>query len=188
MSLINVTSGKGNPEEINVVIEIPAHSDPVKYEVDKDTGALFVDRFMSAAMFYPCAYGYIPSSLTEDGDPLVVLVHCPFPVVHGCVIRSKPIGILKMEDEAGLDAKLLAVPVAKLLPSSEGVHEVSDMPELIINQIEHFFSASKAHLGFHSHPWFCCCPRYVDIDHCRIMWCRCSSSCSKHRVSVCMHV
>ena len=143
MSLINVTSGKGNPEEINVVIEIPAHSDPVKYEVDKDTGALFVDRFMSAAMFYPCAYGYIPATLSEDGDPLDILVHCPFPVVHGCVIRSKPIGILKMEDEAGLDAKLLAVPVAKLLPSSEGIHEVSDMPELIINQIEHFFRHYK---------------------------------------------
>ncbi|MBT8149544.1 MAG: inorganic diphosphatase [Gammaproteobacteria bacterium] len=143
MSLINVKPGSRAPGEINVVIEIPAHSDPVKYEVDKDTGALFVDRFMSAAMFYPCAYGYVPETLSEDGDPLDVLVHTPYPVVSGCVIRSKPIGVLKMEDEAGLDAKLLAVPVGKLLPSFKDVNEVEHMPATIISQIEHFFEHYK---------------------------------------------
>lgn len=143
MSLINVTQGDHCPEEINVIIEIPAHSDPVKYEVDKDSGALFVDRFMSASMFYPCAYGYIPATLSEDGDPLDVLVHTPFRVVSGCVIRSRPIGVLKMEDEAGLDAKLLAVPVPSLVPAYDGVNEVSDMPETIVRQIEHFFEHYK---------------------------------------------
>ena len=143
MSLINVRSGAKTPGEINVVIEIPAHSDPVKYEVDKETGALFVDRFMSAAMFYPCAYGYVPETLSEDGDPLDVLVHTPYPVVSGCVIRSKPIGILKMEDEAGLDAKVLAVPITKLLPAYSHISEVQDMPPTIIEQVEHFFEHYK---------------------------------------------
>ena len=143
MSYNDIPAGKDLPNDINVIIEIPANHDPIKYEVDKDSDAIFVDRFVATPMFYPANYGYVPQTLSEDGDPLDVLVHCPFPVVHGCVIRSKPIGILKMEDEAGLDAKLLAVPVAKLLPSSESVHEVSDMPELIINQIEHFFRHYK---------------------------------------------
>ena len=143
MSLINVSSGTKAPEEINVVIEIPAHSDPVKYEVDKDTGALFVDRFMSAAMFYPCAYGYIPNTLSEDGDPLDVLVHTPFRVISGCVIRCRPIGILKMEDEAGMDAKLLAIPVAKIAPAYKRISEVEDMSRGLIEQIEHFFEHYK---------------------------------------------
>ncbi|MGB5325404.1 MAG: inorganic diphosphatase, partial [Pseudomonadales bacterium] len=114
-----------------------------KYEVDKNSGALFVDRFMTASMFYPCAYGYVPYSLSEDGDPLDVLVHTPYRVLSGCVIRSKPIGILKMEDEAGLDAKVLAVPVASLIPAYASIHEVADMPETIVNQIEHFFQHYK---------------------------------------------
>lgn len=143
MSLMNVSPGKNPPEEINVVIEIPAHSDPVKYEVDKDTGALFVDRFMSAAMFYPCAYGYIPNTLSEDGDPLDVLVHTPFRVMSGCVIRCKPIGILNMEDEAGMDAKLLAVPVSKLAPAYTQINEVADLPHGLVEQIEHFFEHYK---------------------------------------------
>ena len=143
MSLMNVCSGGKTPDEINVVIEIPAHSDPVKYEVDKDSGALFVDRFMTAAMFYPCAYGYIPDTLSEDGDPLDVLVHTPFRVVTGCVIRSRPIGILKMEDEAGLDAKLLAVPVSKLMPEYDRIKQVSDLPATLVKQIEHFFEHYK---------------------------------------------
>jgi inorganic pyrophosphatase len=143
MSLMNVCSGGKTPEEINVVIEIPAHSDPVKYEVDKDSGALFVDRFMTAAMFYPCAYGYVPNTLSEDGDPLDVLVHTPYPVVSGCVIRARPIGVLKMEDEAGLDSKLLAVPISKLMPDYANVHETKDMPQTVIRQIEHFFEHYK---------------------------------------------
>ncbi len=143
MSLINVNAGSSTPDEINVVIEIPAHSDPVKYEVDKDTGALFVDRFMSAAMFYPCAYGYVPNTLSEDGDPLDVLVHTPCRVVTGCVIQARPIGVLKMEDEAGMDAKLLAVPATKLLPEYANVKEVEHMPKTITRQIEHFFEHYK---------------------------------------------
>lgn len=143
MSLNNVSAGKNPPEAINVIIEIPAHSDPVKYEVDKDSGALFVDRFMSAAMFYPCAYGYIPNTLSEDGDPLDVLVHTPFRVISGCVIRCRPIGVLKMEDEAGIDSKLLAVPDTKIAPAYKRIQDVEDMPRGLLDQIEHFFEHYK---------------------------------------------
>ena len=143
MSLNNVPAGKNLPEEINVIIEIPAHSDPVKYEVDKDSGAVFVDRFMSAPMFYPCNYGYIPNTLSEDGDPLDVLVETPHTIISGSVIRCRPIGVLKMEDESGLDAKLLAVPIDKLSPLYHDVKEPHDLPKLLISQIEHFFERYK---------------------------------------------
>ena len=103
MSLSKVPTGKNPPHEVNVIIEIPAHSDPVKYEVDKKSGAVCVDRFMSTTMFYPCNYGYIPNTLADDGDPLDVLVHTPHNVISGTVIRCRPIGILKMQDEAGED-------------------------------------------------------------------------------------
>ena len=103
MSLDNVTPGKHVPESFNVIIEIPMNADPVKYEVDKKTGALFVDRFMLTAMHYPCNYGYIPHTIADDGDPVDVLVVTPFPVTTGAVIRCRPIGVLKMDDEAGGD-------------------------------------------------------------------------------------
>ena len=115
MNLDRVTSGRSLPDDFNVIIEIPMNADPIKYEVDKDTGALFVDRFMMTAMHYPCNYGYIPHTLSDDGDPVDVLVITPVPVTVGAVIRCRPVGILKMDDEAGGDAKLLAVPVHEVL-------------------------------------------------------------------------
>ena len=143
MSINNIPAGKNIPEEINVIIEIPANSDPVKYEVDKDTGALLVDRFMATAMFYPCNYGYIPNTLSEDGDPLDVLVPSPYPLINGSVIKCRPVGILKMEDESGIDAKLIAVPVNKLTVIYDKVSEATDLPALLLQQIEHFLSITK---------------------------------------------
>src|SRR5690349_21862798 len=115
MSLDRVPAGADVPNDCNVVIEIPMHGEPIKYEVDKETGAVFVDRFMSTAMHYPCNYGYIPQTLSADGDPVDVLVITPFPLVPSVVVSCRPIGMLKMEDEAGGDAKLLAVPIDKIL-------------------------------------------------------------------------
>ncbi|MFT5576812.1 MAG: inorganic pyrophosphatase [Bermanella sp.] len=143
MSLNDVPSGKNIPDEINVIIEISAHADPIKYEVDKDSGAIFVDRFMSTCMHYPCNYGYVPHTLSEDGDPVDVLVPTPFPLVPGSVIRCRPIGVLKMSDESGIDAKLLAVPVDKLSPIYRGIEQATELPELLLNQIQHFFEHYK---------------------------------------------
>jgi len=143
MSLHNVTPGAKAPDEFNVIIEIPMNADPIKYEVDHDTGALFVDRFMSTSMHYPCNYGYIPNTLADDGDPLDVLVHTPHNVISGTVIRCRPIGILRMSDEAGEDAKLVAVPVSKLTPLYNDVHETTDLPKLLLAQIKHFFEHYK---------------------------------------------
>ncbi len=114
MNLDRVTPGRDIPNDFNVIIEIPMHAEPIKYEVDKETGAMFVDRFMSTAMHYPCNYGYIPHTISDDGDPVDVLVLSPVPLITGVVVRCRPVGLLKMEDEAGGDAKLLAVPVDKL--------------------------------------------------------------------------
>ena len=143
MNLDRVSSGKNIPHDINVIIEIPSHSDPVKYEVDKETGAMFVDRFMNTAMHYPCNYGYIPHTLSDDGDPVDVLVVTPIPLISGSVIRCRPIGMLKMTDEAGEDAKLLAVPVDKLCKLYMDVKSTDDMPKLLLNQIAHFFEHYK---------------------------------------------
>lgn len=143
MSLNKVPSGNDIPNEINVIIEIPAHSDPVKYEVDKDSGAIFVDRFMATCMHYPCNYGYVPHTLSEDGDPVDVLVPTPFALMPGAVIRCRPVGVLKMSDESGIDAKLLAVPVSKLTGVYKGVEQATDLPELLRQQIQHFFEHYK---------------------------------------------
>jgi inorganic pyrophosphatase len=143
MSLNTVPAGKDLPEEINVIIEIPAHADPVKYEVDKDSGALFVDRFMATCMHYPTNYGYVPHTLSDDGDPVDVLVPTPFPLLAGSVITCRPIGMLMMTDESGTDAKILAVPLKKLSPIYQGIKETTDMPELLLNQIQHFFEHYK---------------------------------------------
>ncbi len=143
MSLNDVPAGKDLPNDINVVIEIPANHDPIKYEIDKDTGEVFVDRFMATPMFYPCNYGYIPNTLSEDGDPLDVLVVTPYPLVPGCVIRSRAVGILQMSDEAGQDAKLVAVPADKLTPIYKDVKDVNDLPPLLLKQIQHFFENYK---------------------------------------------
>ena len=143
MSINNIPAGKKIPDEINVIIEIPANSEPVKYEVDKDTGVLLVDRFMATAMFYPCNYGYIPNTLSEDGDPLDVLVPTPYPLINGSVIKCRPVGVLKMEDESGIDAKLIAVPTSKLSVIYDDVKEATDLPSLLLQQIEHFFEHYK---------------------------------------------
>jgi inorganic pyrophosphatase len=143
MSLNNVPAGKDLPNDFNVVIEIPMNGAPVKYEVDKESGAIFVDRFMSTAMHYPCNYGYIPQTLSDDGDPVDVLVVTPIPLFPGVVIRCRTIGVLKMNDEAGGDAKLLAVPVDKLSPIYKDVQKAEDLPELTLKQIQHFFEHYK---------------------------------------------
>ncbi len=145
MNLDRVSYGKDAPNKINVIIEIPSHSDPVKYEVDKETGAMFVDRFMGTAMHYPCNYGYIPRTLSDDGDPVDVLVVTPIPVLTGTVIECRPIGMLNMTDESGVDTKILAVPLAKISPLYKGVREVADLPEGqgLLNQIAHFFEHYK---------------------------------------------
>ena len=143
MSLLNVPAGKELPEDIYVVIEIPANADPIKYEVDKESGALFVDRFMSTAMFYPCNYGYINHTLSLDGDPVDVLVPTPYPLEPGSVIRCRPVGVLKMTDESGEDAKLVAVPHTKLSKEYDHIKDVNDLPELLKAQITHFFEHYK---------------------------------------------
>ncbi len=143
MSLNNVSSGKSLPDDFNVIIEISANSDPIKYEVDKDSGCVFVDRFMGTAMHYPCNYGYINNTIAGDGDPVDVLVVTPFALPPGAVIRCRPLGMLAMEDEGGQDAKLLAVPVSKLTPLYNDVKTYEDMPELLRKQIAHFFEHYK---------------------------------------------
>ncbi len=143
MNLDRVSTGKNIPDEINVIIEIPSHSDPVKYEVDKETGAMFVDRFMNTAMHYPCNYGYIPHTLSDDGDPADVLVLTPIPVISGAVIQCRLIGMLQMTDEAGEDAKLLAVPITKLCKLYKDVKSHKDIPEMLLDQISHFFEHYK---------------------------------------------
>ena len=143
MNLDRVSSGRNVPDDINVIIEIPAHGEPIKYEVDKETGAMFVDRFMSTAMHYPCNYGYVPHTLSEDGDPVDVLVITPIPLITGVVVRCRPVGILQMEDEAGMDGKVLAVPVDKLCTMYCAVRRPEDLPVLMLNQIAHFFEHYK---------------------------------------------
>ena len=143
MNLDRVSSGDNIPDEINVIIEIPAHSDPVKYEVDKDTGAMFVDRFMSTAMHYPCNYGYVPNTLSKDGDPVDVLVTTPVPLIAGSVIKCRPVGVLKMTDESGDDAKILAVPIDKLCKSYRKAASIEDMQPMLLDQIAHFFEHYK---------------------------------------------
>ena len=143
MSLLNVSPGSKAPDAFNVIIEISANAAPVKYEVDKDSGAVFVDRFMGTAMHYPCNYGYVPQTLAADGDPVDVLVVTPFPLPPGVVVTCRPLGILKMEDEAGGDSKLVAVPTEKLCPMYAKIQKLDDLPELLIKQIQHFFEHYK---------------------------------------------
>ena len=143
MSLDQVTPGKHVPDAFNVIIEIPMNADPVKYEVDKETGAIFVDRFMSTSMHYPTNYGYVPKTIAGDGDPVDVLVITPVPLIPGVVVPCRPIGILKMQDEAGDDAKVLAVPTDKLSRQYRTVQDHRDLPEVLLDQISHFFEHYK---------------------------------------------
>jgi len=143
MSLHNVTPGAKAPDEFNVIIEIPMNADPIKYEVDKTSGAIFVDRFMTTAMHYPCNYGYVPRTLADDGDPVDVLVITPYPLTPGVVVTCRPLGVLKMDDEAGGDAKLLAVPIDKVLPMYSHWQKVEDVNPMRLNAIRHFFEHYK---------------------------------------------
>ena len=143
MSLDKVTPGAKAPEEFNVIIEIPMNADPVKYEVDKESGAIFVDRFMSTAMHYPTNYGYIPQTIAGDGDSVDVLVITPVPLVPGSVVRCRALGMLQMQDEAGEDAKLLAVLVNKLLSIYSQLQKPEDLPAGQLKMIAHFFEHYK---------------------------------------------
>jgi len=143
MGLGSVPTGKNPPEEINVIIEIPKDSEPVKYEVDKESGAIFVDRILSTPMRYPCNYGYVPHTLCGDGDPADVLVVLPLPLVPGSVIRCRPVGVLRMSDEAGSDEKLLAVPVDKVFSGYSHINDIAQVSGHWLERIGHFFEHYK---------------------------------------------
>ena len=142
MALDLVPTGKNVPHEVNVIIEIPKDADPVKYEVDKATGAIFVDRILSTPMRYPCNYGYVPHTLCGDGDPADVLVILPLPLVPGSVIRCRPVGVLMMQDEAGSDEKLLAVPVDKVFNGYSHVQDIAQVSKHWLERIGHFFETT----------------------------------------------
>lgn len=143
MNLDKIAVGKNPPEDVNVIIEIPAQSHPVKYEMDKESGLLMVDRFLHTPMQYPVNYGFIPHTLSDDGDPIDACVLTPLPIIHGCVISCRPVGVLMMEDESGIDEKLLCVPTDKLHPLYKDVTSASDLPTIILEQIGHFFEHYK---------------------------------------------
>lgn len=143
MDVSKIPIGRNPPFEVNAIIEIPLGGEPVKYELDKDSGAMFVDRFLHTSMTYPANYGFIPHTLSEDGDPCDIMVVGPTRVVPGVVIRSRPIGALIMEDEAGLDEKILAVPADDLHPFYHDVSSYRRLPTILIEQIGHFFTHYK---------------------------------------------
>ncbi|WP_029086143.1 inorganic diphosphatase [Brevundimonas aveniformis] len=143
MRLDAIPVGANPPHDVNVVIEVPIGGEPIKYEMDKASGALVVDRFLYTPMRYPGNYGFIPGTLSGDGDPCDVLIANTRAIVPGAIMSAKPIGVLVMEDNAGEDEKIIAVPSAKITARYAGVEEISDMPEITIQQIEHFFSHYK---------------------------------------------
>ena len=143
MNLDAVSSGKNPPEEINVVIEVPIGGEPIKYEMDKASGALTVDRFLYTAMRYPGNYGFIPHTLSDDGDPCDVIVANTRAIIPGAVMACRVVGALMMEDEAGVDEKIIAVPTTKLTRRYENVKNYTDLPDITIEQIEHFFTHYK---------------------------------------------
>jgi inorganic pyrophosphatase len=144
MNIEKISIGKDVPNQVNVIIEVPMNSaDPVKYEMDKESGAIFVDRFIATPMYYPCNYGFVPHTLSDDGDPVDVLVISDFPVISGSVIAAKPVGVLIMEDEKGMDEKILAVPAKKLNSQFENVESYQELPENLLNKIKHFFEHYK---------------------------------------------
>lgn len=143
MDISKIAIGANPPEDVNVIIEVPMGSEPIKYELDKDSGAVFVDRFLHTAMTYPCNYGFIPHTLSQDGDPVDVLVVGRRPLMPGCVVGARPIGVLLMEDDKGPDEKILAVPAHRLHPFFDEVEEYTDLPEILRDQIKHFFEHYK---------------------------------------------
>ncbi len=143
MRLDAISVGRDPPREVNVVVEVPVGGEPIKYEMDKAAGVLIVDRFLYTAMRYPGNYGFIPHTLSDDGDPCDVLVANQRGIVPGAVIAVRPVGVLKMEDEAGGDEKIIAVPVPRLTLRYEKVHNYTDLPDITIRQVEHFFQHYK---------------------------------------------
>ncbi len=143
MRLDAISTGKNPPHEVNVVVEVAIGGEPIKYEMDKEAGTLVVDRFLYTPMRYPGNYGFIPHTLSEDGDPCDVLVANTRPIIPGAIIAVRPIGVLMMQDEAGGDEKILAVPVPKLTKRYENVHNHTDMPQITLDQIQHFFEHYK---------------------------------------------
>jgi inorganic pyrophosphatase len=143
MNIDLIPAGANPPHSLNVLIEVPVGGDPVKYEFDKHSGALFVDRILHTSMRYPANYGFIPHTLSADGDPLDCLVVARSPFIPGCVVRVRPIAVLWLEDEAGGDEKILAVPVDTTFPYYERVEEADDLPPIVRQQIEHFFTHYK---------------------------------------------
>ncbi len=143
MDTSKISVGKDAPNNVNVIIENTAGGTPVKYELDKDSGALFVDRFVHTPMFYPANYGFIPNTLGGDGDPVDVLVYAQHAIMPGAVIAARPVGVLVMEDDGGMDEKILAVPVDKTHPMFADIKEYSDLPKILLDEIEHFFTHYK---------------------------------------------
>lgn len=143
MDLSKIPVGENPPKDLNVIIEVPLGAEPVKYELDKDSGALFVDRFLHTAMHYPCNYGFIPHTISDDGDPTDVMVVGRRPLTPGCVIAARPVGVLVMEDESGMDEKILSVPVSRLHPFYDDVSTYKDLPQILLDQIAHFFERYK---------------------------------------------
>ena len=143
MRIDAISIGNNPPEDINVIVEVPVGGHPIKYEMDKEAGTLVVDRFLYTPMTYPGNYGFVPHTLSEDGDPIDVLVANTRPIVPGAVINVRPVGVLKMQDEAGGDEKVLAVPVPKLTKRYEHVKEYTDLPVITLQQVQHFFEHYK---------------------------------------------
>jgi inorganic pyrophosphatase len=143
MRIDAVSNGKNPPEDVNVIVEVPVGGHPIKYEMDKEAGTLVVDRFLYTPMTYPGNYGFVPHTLSEDGDPIDVLIASTRPLVPGCVINVRPIGVLKMEDNSGKDEKIIAVPSPKLTLRYENVTEYTQLPEITRDQVQHFFEHYK---------------------------------------------
>lgn len=143
MDVTKITAGRNPPSDLHAIIEIPVGGAPVKYELDKSSGAMFVDRFLHTAMFYPGNYGFIPQTLSQDGDPCDVLVIAPVAVASGAVIRCRPVGALLMEDQAGIDEKIIGVPVDELHPFYTDIGSYLDLPKIMREQISHFFHHYK---------------------------------------------
>lgn len=144
MILDNITIGINPPDDVNVVIEVPLGGEPIKYEVDKASGAMFVDRFLYTATHYPCNYGFVPHTLSDDGDPVDVMCVGNRPLVPGAVLGVRPIGVLMMEDEAGMDEKILAVPAHRLTQYYDNVGDYNDLPKIFLDRISHFFEQYKS--------------------------------------------
>ena len=143
MDISKINSGQNPPDDLNVIMEVPLGGDPIKYEIDKASGAMFVDRYLYTEMRYPCNYGFIPHTLSNDGDPTDVMVYGNRALMPGAVVRARPIGVLLMEDEAGIDEKILAVPHQKLTRFYDKVESYTDMPEILLERITHFFDHYK---------------------------------------------